>query len=369
MFENIYFKEPTKQQNAYAKRIFINDRNNSDGKSNFKVTLPCLYTFGIQSYLDESSKFGCNVQFPMDGCGKNTAETNAMLEYLLKFEGCVIDHMTERSANYFGTVLSRESVMQRLVPFVKFPKNKKDDTRRDYTIPPYLPCRIPCYGGEFKGFTIQDSEGREVYKTPNRQSPSSFLKQGKFVIFEIHFQNVWVAKNKQNFGVDVILTKAQVFDTQQIPDSICDEEKSEEEEEEEEEAELYCMEIEGVEYCYESKEDGKFLYIIEDDCTAGKAVGVFLNDEPYRLVQFKNQEQEKKEEEEKEQQKNQIKKLHELAEHYRKELCKAEEQTRGMEMKYRALELKYIKPQETMDKNTERMLFPWKFEEKKVTNS
>ena len=168
MFENIYFKEPTKQQSAFAKRIFINDRNNSgEGKSNFKVTLPCLYTYGIQTYLDESNKFGCNVQFPMDGCGKSTAETNASLEFLLKFEGCVIDHMVERSANYFGTVLSRESVMKRFVPFVKYPKDKKDDTKRDYTTPPYLPCRIPCYGGDFRGFNIQDSEGNEVYQTPN----------------------------------------------------------------------------------------------------------------------------------------------------------------------------------------------------------
>ena len=54
--------------------------------------------------------------------------------------------------------------MQRFVPFVKYPKDKKDDTKRDYTTPPYLPCRIPCYGGgDFRGFNIQDSEGNEVY--------------------------------------------------------------------------------------------------------------------------------------------------------------------------------------------------------------
>ena len=41
MSENIYFKEPTKQQSTFAKRIFINDRNNSGegkallGKSNY----------------------------------------------------------------------------------------------------------------------------------------------------------------------------------------------------------------------------------------------------------------------------------------------------------------------------------------------
>ena len=141
----VQFKAPDEQKNKFSKKIFINDTSKPRNQQALKITLPRLYTFGLQTFKDDEEKFSVSIQFPMEGHGVRTQETESALQELLAFENKIIDHMTYKSANYFGKTCSKETIKSMYRPFVRFPKKNNNDREIDYETPQYIPCRIQYY--------------------------------------------------------------------------------------------------------------------------------------------------------------------------------------------------------------------------------
>jgi hypothetical protein len=267
--ENVQFNAPKEQRSRFSQKVFINDTSKPRGNTDLKITLPCLYTFGIQPYKDDPEKFSFNLQFPMDGQqGVRTKETDEALLKLIEFENKLLDHMTFKSANYFGSSLSRDAVKSMYRPLLKYSQKKESA--------PYIPVRIQYYAQEkmFKQLNIIDEKGLPIFSSPCITSPVDFVKKGMYVECELFFSNVWMTKN--SFGVEIFATNLQVFSSQNLKN---DEEVDEEEEEQEEQEEEYDgISIDGGEYYYQSKKRKKHGSSIFVNGTT--IVGCFFNGEP-----------------------------------------------------------------------------------------
>jgi hypothetical protein len=265
--ENVQFNAPKEQRNPFSKKIFINDTSKPRGNTDLKITLPSLYTFGIQPFKDDKNKFSFSLQFPMKEHGKATKETDEALDKLMEFENSLIDHMTFKSASYFGASHSREKIKSMYRPLLKYPK-KKDSSETDYDTPPYIPVRIQYYAQEkmFKQFNIFDEKGLPIFTSPCKSSPEKLVSQGQFVKCELLFSNVWMTKN--SFGVELFATNLQVYSSQNL--------------DEEEEAIVYdeyeLVKIDSVNYWHQSKEHGSSIYEDGDtEDSMGKIVGCWFH--------------------------------------------------------------------------------------------
>jgi hypothetical protein len=266
--ENVQFNAPKEQRNPlFSKKIFINDTSKPRGNTDLKITLPSLYTFGIQPFKDDKNKFSFSLQFPMKEHGKATKETDEALDKLMEFENSLIDHMTFKSASYFAASHTREKIKSMYRPLLKYPK-KKDSSETDYDTPPYVPVRLQYYAKDklFKQFNIFDEKGLPTFTSPCKSSPVELVSQGQFVKCELFFSNVWMSKN--SFGVELFATNLQVYSSQNL--------------EEEEEAIVYdeyeLVKIDGVNYWHQSKEHGSSIYEDGDtEDSMGKVVGCWFH--------------------------------------------------------------------------------------------
>ena len=292
----VQFKAPDEQKNKFSKKIFINDTSKARNQQALKITLPRLYTFGLQTFKDDEEKFSVSIQFPMEGHGVRTQETESALQELLAFENKIIDHMTYKSANYFGKTCSKETIKSMYRPFIRFPKKTNNDREIDYETPPYIPCRIQYYAKDrtYRNLHITDEKNKNLFTSPSKSSPKSLVEQGHFVDCEIYFSKLWY--NNDSFGVEFFATQIKVHSTQEgLVQEIVEKKKVEkevvievvEEEEEVEEYEEYV--VHGNSYYIQNKNHGSFIYKDgETEDEIGEEVGVFVNGVPRFFQQYIN---------------------------------------------------------------------------------
>jgi hypothetical protein len=276
----VQFNAPKEQRNTHSKKIYINDASKPRNEQALKITLPRLFTFGVKPYKDNPFKYSLNVQFPMvaEAHGVPTKETECALQELLAFENKIIDHMTHKSSNYFGTNHSKEKMKSMFTPFIKFPKKKDNDSEKDYDTPPYVQCQVQYYSKDktFQNLDITDENNKKVFTSPSKNSPIPFVNEGQFVDCEVWFRNIWFTKT--NFGLEFYATQVKVHSTQGLVQEIVEKKKIEEVVEEEEEFQLF--EIEGKSYYINNKNHGSFIYTFtegETEDEIDEEVGVFCN--------------------------------------------------------------------------------------------
>ena len=265
---DVYFKAKPKTHTFSIDIIILN-------KFNFKglrLTLPRMYTFGIQAFRTDSNKFSFNLQFPQE----KIQETDVFLQKMLDLEEYMINYMTQNSALYFGTNHSRETIKSMFCNFIVYPR-KKDSGEKDYDTPPYFQsCKIPYYQNtrEFKDIFITDKEGKSIYKSPSTINPANLITLGNYVECEVHFSKLWASKAK--WGIEIKAVNIQVFDALVVTkkDTI------EDDNDDDELIEVESFSHKNKSYYSANKEDGSFVYSETADGDVGEEIGVFLNGVP-----------------------------------------------------------------------------------------
>jgi hypothetical protein len=289
---------PATQKNRFCPRIFVNDRTSTNkykrakNDSRLIVALPRLSTFGIQPFRGTEDKMSIGVQFPMDDRGIPTPETEEALEKLKALDNRLIQYMVANSKTYFnGTLHTKEKMKEMYRGLVRYPKKKQNSNELDYSIPPYVPCKVSYFPktspeSPWTNLIIRDKNNNTIFTTPANQSPEPLVEDQDFVEIVIHVQSLWVSNNM--WGVDIIVTQIQVFDDQGVDTKMVaeaapapkveskQEEGVEEREEEEDLEEVEEVTIDDKTYytcpvrkhgsvIYEENSDGD----IDEDCIVG----------------------------------------------------------------------------------------------------
>jgi hypothetical protein len=128
---------------------------NTDSKRAIKLRTELMMTWGIQDFLDKTTgvsdgKFNIVLNFPRDEDDHKNDESDMLLEKLKEFENKIIDDAVQHSEEWFDEALPREVIKHNYFSFIKYPKNK-DTNKFDYTKPPSIKVKVPCYDNKNDG--------------------------------------------------------------------------------------------------------------------------------------------------------------------------------------------------------------------------
>ena len=156
------------------------------------ITLPLLMCWGISDFVDEKTgesdgKYTISLQFPKE----STSSSEEGLKKLKEFENQLIEDAVKNSEAWFGRKQTREITEFSYFPFLKYSKNK-DTKMVDYTKPPSIRPKVPCYDGAWKT-EIYDPTGTMLFPTEEEgMTPIDFVPKASQVICVIQCGGVWV---------------------------------------------------------------------------------------------------------------------------------------------------------------------------------
>jgi hypothetical protein len=181
-----------------------------------------MTTWGISDFCNEDGesdgKFKLSLQFPNEQY--KTPETDAFLEKMKAFENQVIDDAVKNSELWWGKKKSRELVEDSFFPYFKYPKDEKKSI--DYSKPPSMKPKVPCYGGEWKT-RIFDVDYKKVF--PNESladaTPMDYVPKGSQVICGLKTTGVWIGGKGWGltWQVEQLIVKPRVV--QRVDNDVC----------------------------------------------------------------------------------------------------------------------------------------------------
>jgi len=181
-----------------------------------------MTTWGISDFCNEDGesdgKFKLSLQFPNEQY--KTPETEAFLEKMKEFENQVIDDAVKNSELWWGKKKSRELVEDSFFPYFKYPKDEKKSI--DYSKPPSMKPKIPCYGGEWKT-RIFDVDYKKVF--PNESlpdaTPMDYVPKSSQVICGLKTTGVWIGGKGWGltWQVEQLIVKPRVV--QRVDNDVC----------------------------------------------------------------------------------------------------------------------------------------------------
>ena len=158
------------------------------------LSTPLIMTWGVSDYVDEKTgesdgKFKMSLAFP--GAEYSNKNTDIFLEKLKAFEERVIDDAVVHSEAWFGVEKSRELVKDAMFPFMKYPKDKITK-KTDYTRPPTLSLKVPCYQGQWQNLEIYNTKQELLFPSDNENdTPIDLIPKKSKVACVIQCGGVW----------------------------------------------------------------------------------------------------------------------------------------------------------------------------------
>jgi hypothetical protein len=157
------------------------------------VTTPLMTTWGIADFVDErgesDGKYSISLNFP--GEDYATAGTTAFLKKCVEFQEQVLDDAVKNSELWWGEEMSRELCKHTFFPFLKYSKNK-DTKKFDYTKPPSIRPKVPCYNGKW-GVEIYDTKQRLIFPSDNPDmTPMDFVPKLSSVACGLQCTGIWI---------------------------------------------------------------------------------------------------------------------------------------------------------------------------------
>ena len=158
------------------------------------LSTPLIMTWGVSDYVDEKTgesdgKFKMSLAFPSaDYSNKNT---DTFLAKLKEFEDRIIDDAVVHSEAWFGVERSREFVKESMFPFLKYPKDKLTK-KIDYSRPPSLSLKVPCYQGQWQNLEIYNTKQELLFPSDNEnETPIDLIPKKSQVACVIQCGGIW----------------------------------------------------------------------------------------------------------------------------------------------------------------------------------
>jgi hypothetical protein len=157
------------------------------------LSTPLMMSWGIADFIDEKGesdgKYSISLNFPNDEY--KTAATATFLEKLKAFENQVLDDAVANSELWWGESMSRELCKHTFFPFLKYSKNK-DTKKIDYTKPPSIRAKVPCYGGKW-AVELYDTNSNLIFPCEDpTQTPPDFVPKLSSVACVLQCGGIWI---------------------------------------------------------------------------------------------------------------------------------------------------------------------------------
>ena len=180
------------------------------------VSTPLMITWGITDFCDEQGnsdgKFNLSLSFPNDEY--KSPETDEYLQKLKDFEKKVIRDAVSNSELWFGKKKSLELVEDSFFPILKWSKDKTTK-EPDYTKPPGLKIKVPCYNDKVTGQAkwpsqLYDVDYNKIFPDENKPdaTPIDFVPKASSVVCAIQCTGIWIGG--KGWGVTWKLVQAIV---------------------------------------------------------------------------------------------------------------------------------------------------------------
>jgi hypothetical protein len=164
------------------------------------ISTPMLRTFGVDDYKDaegvHNNKYTIGLSFPNETEAR--PETDLLLKNLETFEKMMIDKAIDESIKWWPKEkkkLSRDVVMDRFKPFVKWSKDK-DSGEIDTSKPPVIRPKVNYYDPEGWESSIYDTSSRLLFPSEDKsdcRTPIDWIPSGSNVACVIQCGGVWVS--------------------------------------------------------------------------------------------------------------------------------------------------------------------------------
>ena len=181
--------------------------NKASNKSLY-ISTPLMLTWGVNIYEDEKTgtkKYEMALQFPNDEY--NNPDSVAFLKNMQELEQKLKDDAITNSKDWLNkNKLVPDAVDALWTPMLKYPKDKETN-EADYSRPPTLRVKIPCWEGDFKVELYNDSK-ELVFPNDGDNSIGDYIVKASNVATIIQCGGIWVANGK--FGVTWKLFQAVV---------------------------------------------------------------------------------------------------------------------------------------------------------------
>ena len=157
------------------------------------ISTPMMMTWGISDFIGENGesdgKYSISLNFPNDEY--KTAATTAFLDKLKAFENQVLDDAVANSELWWGEAMSRELCKHTFFPFLKYSKNK-ETKKTDYTKPPSIRAKVPCYGGKW-AVELYDTNSNLIFPCEDpTQTPPDFVPKLSSVACVLQCGGIWI---------------------------------------------------------------------------------------------------------------------------------------------------------------------------------
>jgi hypothetical protein len=202
-----------------------------DFKESLTIAVPMMGSWGAQEVktLDGGSgKYTMTLQFSKGEY--TTPEADKFLEQMKAVERKIKEDAITRSKEWFSREITNMEVMdEKFTPMLKYPKKNKTSEERDYTQPPQLTVKLPCWKDVWQT-SVFDESGNPLYvkgKTTDGLTPLNFLtSQSKApiqVICLIQCAGLWFVGNPAKVSItwnlkQVVIKKPK---TSSIADDTC----------------------------------------------------------------------------------------------------------------------------------------------------
>ena len=156
------------------------------------LSVPLMMTWGIGDYVNEQGesdgKFSMTLNFPNPDYANEA--TDEFLEKLKSFENQILDDAVKYSDAWFGEDLSREVVKHNFFPFLKYSKDKLTK-KTDFSKPPSIRGRVPCYNGKWD-IEVYDTSSTRIFPCDNEMAtPMDFVPKMSNVACVLQCGGLW----------------------------------------------------------------------------------------------------------------------------------------------------------------------------------
>jgi len=154
---------------------------------------PLMMTWGIADFIDEKGesdgKYSISLNFPNDEY--KTPATTAFLDKLKAFENQILDDAVANSELWWGESMSRDICKHTFFPFLKYSKTK-DTKKIDYTKPPSIRAKVPCYNGKW-GVELYDTNSNMIFPCEDpTQTPPDFVPKLSNIACVLQCGGIWI---------------------------------------------------------------------------------------------------------------------------------------------------------------------------------
>ena len=205
---------------------------NSHYKESLTIAVPLMGSWGAQEVKTQdgtgTGKYTMTLQFSKGEY--TTPDADKFLEQMKMVETKIKEDAMKNSKKWFAKDITNMEVMdEKFTPMLKYPKKSKGSEERDYTQPPQLTVKLPCWK-EVWQTSVFDEDGNPLYikgKSEPGVTPLDFLvnsiKAPMQVICLIQCAGLWFVGNPAKVSMtwnlkQVVVKKPK---TSSISDDTC----------------------------------------------------------------------------------------------------------------------------------------------------